>query len=94
MRHVLLLLLISIVLTGCDDYTGQKSYDEALRCIKEGDAPQALAYLREAAQLGQRDTTPSSVLELQQRSFRLFADNLPKNAAEAIILLSMPVDQR
>ena len=45
MRHVLLLLLFSIVLTGCDDYTGQKSYDEALRCIKEGDAPQALAYL-------------------------------------------------
>lgn len=61
MRHVLLLLLFSIVLTGCDDYTGQKSYDEALRCIKEGDAPQALAYLREAADNARDDSLLAAI---------------------------------
>ena len=49
MKKLLLLLLSAIFLAGCTASRGRQAYEEALRCIEQGDAPQALACLKEAA---------------------------------------------
>ena len=50
MKKLLSLLLSAIFLAGCTASRGRQSYEEALRCIEQGDAPQALACLKEAAE--------------------------------------------
>ena len=56
MKQVLLLLLSTIFLAGCTANKGRQSYEEALRYIEQGDAPQALACLKEAAELASDDS--------------------------------------
>ena len=51
MKPILLILLSTIFLAGCTANQGRQSYEEALRYIEQGDAPQALACLKEAAEL-------------------------------------------
>ena len=43
-------MLSAIFLAGCTASRGRQSYEEALCCIEQGDAPQALACLKEAAE--------------------------------------------
>ena len=51
MKPTLLISLSTIFLAGCTANQGRQSYEEALRYIEQGDAPQALACLKEAAEL-------------------------------------------
>ena len=50
MKKLLLLLLSAIFLAGCTASRGRQSYEDALRYMEQGDAPQALACLKEAAE--------------------------------------------
>lgn len=50
MKQIILILLSTILLAGCTASKGRQSYEEALRYIEQGDAPQALACLKEAAE--------------------------------------------
>ena len=56
MKPILLILLSTIFLAGCTANQGRQSYEEALRYIEQGDAPQALACLKEAAELTTDDS--------------------------------------
>ena len=56
MKPTLLILLSTIFLAGCTANQGRQSYEEALRYIEQGDAPQALACLKEAAELTTDDS--------------------------------------
>lgn len=56
MKQILLLLLSTIFLAGCTASKGRQSYEEALRYMEQGDAPQALACLKEAAELATDDS--------------------------------------
>ena len=56
MKQILLLLLSTIFLIGCTASKGRQSYEEALHYIEQGDAPQALACLKEAAELASDDS--------------------------------------
>ena len=50
MKKLLSLLLSAIFLAGCTASRGRQSYEDALRYMEQGDAPQALACLKEAAE--------------------------------------------
>lgn len=56
MKPILLILLSTIFLAGCTANQGRQSYEGALRYIEQGDAPQALACLKEAAELTTDDS--------------------------------------
>ena len=56
MKQILLLLLSTIFLAGCTASKGRQSYEEALHYMEQGDAPQALACLKEAAELATDDS--------------------------------------
>lgn len=56
MKQILLLLLSTIFLIGCTASKGRQSYEEALHYMEQGDAPQALACLKEAAELATDDS--------------------------------------
>ena len=56
MKKLLSLLLSAIFLAGCTASRGRQSYEEALRCIEQGDAPQALACLKVAAEFATDDS--------------------------------------
>ena len=56
MKPILLILLSTLFLAGCTANQGRQSYEEALRYIEQGDAPQALACLKEAAELTTDDS--------------------------------------
>lgn len=56
MKQILLLLLSTIFLAGCTASKGRQSYEEALHYMEQGDAPQALASLKEAAELATDDS--------------------------------------
>lgn len=56
MKQILLLLLSTVFLVGCTASIGRQSYEEALRYMEQGDAPQALACLKEAAEFATDDS--------------------------------------
>ena len=56
MKQILLLTLSAIFLAGCTASKGRQSYEEALHYMEQGDAPQALACLKEAAELATDDS--------------------------------------
>lgn len=81
MRYLILLLLSSVLLGGCTAYEGRHSYEEALRYMDQGDAPQALACLKKAAELTDDDSLRMAVYNDMGRL--LFDEGLQEQALGA-----------
>lgn len=81
MKQILLLLLSTILLAGCTANKGRQSYEEALRYIEQGDAPQALACLKEAAELATDDSLRLAIYNDMGRL--LFDEGLQEQALGA-----------
>ncbi len=81
MKQILLLLLSTILLSGCTASKGRQSYEEALRYIEQGDAPQALACLKEAAELATDDSLSIAIYNEMGRL--LFDEGLQEQALGA-----------
>lgn len=81
MRHLLLLLLASALLVGCTAYGGRQSYEEALRYMDQGDAPQALACLKKAAELTADDSLRMAIYN--DMGHLLFDEGLQEQALGA-----------
>jgi tetratricopeptide (TPR) repeat protein len=81
MKKLLLLLLLAIFLAGCTASRGRQSYEEALCCIEQGDAPQALACLKEAAELATDDSLRIAIYNDMGRL--LFDEGLQEQALDA-----------
>lgn len=81
MKQILLLLLSTILLSGCTASKGRQSYEEALRYIEQGDAPQALACLKEAADLATDDSLRMAIFNDMGRL--LFDEGLQEQALGA-----------
>lgn len=81
MKQVLLLLLSTIFLIGCTASKGRQSYEEALRYMEQGDAPQALACLKEAAEFATDDSVRMGIYNDMGRL--LFDEGLQEQALGA-----------
>ena len=81
MKQILLLLLSTIFLIGCTASKGRQSYEEALHYIEQGDAPQALACLKEAAELASDDSLRMGIYSDMGRL--LFDEGLQEQALGA-----------
>ena len=81
MKQILLLILSTIFLAGCTASKGRRSYEEALRYMEQGDAPQALACLKEAAELATDDSLRMGVYNDMGRL--LFDEGLQEQALGA-----------
>ena len=81
MKQILLLLLSTIFLIGCTASKGRQSYEEALRYMEQGDAPQALACLKEAAELATDDSLRMGIFNDMGRL--LFDEGLQEQALGA-----------
>ena len=78
MKQLLLLLLSTIFLIGCTASKGRQSYEEALRYMEQGDAPQALACLKEAAEFATDDSVRMGIYNDMGRL--LFDEGLQEQA--------------
>ena len=81
MKQILLLILSAIFLAGCTASKGRQSYEEALRYMEQGDAPQALACLKEAAKLVTDDSLRMDIYNDMGRL--LFDEGLQEQALGA-----------
>lgn len=81
MKQILLLLLSTIFLIGCTASKGRQSYEEALRYMEQGDAPQALACLKEAAEFATDDSVRMGIYNDMGRL--LFDEGLQEQALGA-----------
>lgn len=81
MKQLLLLLLSTIFLIGCTASKGRQSYEEALRYMEQGDAPQALACLKEAAEFATDDSVRMGIYNDMGRL--LFDEGLQEQALGA-----------
>lgn len=81
MKKLLSLLLSAIFLAGCTASRGRQAYEEALRCIEQGDAPQALACLKEAAEQATDDSLRTAIYNDMGRL--LFDEGLQEQALDA-----------
>ena len=81
MKPTLLILLSTIFLAGCTANQGRQSYEEALRYIEQGDAPQALACLKEAAELTTDDSLCLAIYN--DMGHLLFDEGLQEQALDA-----------
>jgi len=81
MKQILLILLSTILLAGCTASKGRQSYEEALRYIEQGDAPQALACLKEAAEQTSDDSLRMAIFNDMGRL--LFDEGLQEQALSA-----------
>ena len=81
MKQILLLLLSAIFLAGCNASKGRQSYEDALRLMEQGDAPQALACLKEAAELTTDDSLRMGIYNDMGRL--LFDEGLQEQALGA-----------
>ena len=81
MKQILLLILSAIFLAGCTASKGRQSYEEALHYMEQGDAPQALACLKEAAELTTDDSLRMGIYNDMGRL--LFDEGLQEQALGA-----------
>ena len=81
MKQILLFLLSTIFLAGCNASKGRQSYEDALRFMEQGDAPQALACLKEAAELATDDSLRMGIYNNMGRL--LFDEGLQEQALGA-----------
>lgn len=81
MKQILLLILSTIFLAGCTASKGRQSYEKALRYMEQGDAPQALACLKEAAELVTDDSLRMDIYNDMGRL--LFDEGLQEQALGA-----------
>ena len=82
MKQILLLLLSCIIVVSCTDSKGRQSYEEALHYKEQGDAPQALACLKKAADLTSDDSL--RLVIYNETGQLLFDEGLQEQASQAM----------
>lgn len=83
MKRYCLLLLVPILL-GCSVSTGRDVYERALAYVEQGDAPQALACLKEAAHKATHDSLRAMVYN--EMGSLLFNEGLQEQALDAYLM--------
>ena len=83
MKRYCLLLLVPILL-GCSVSTGRDAYERALAYVEQGDAPQALACLKEAAHKATHDSLRAMVYN--EMGSLLFNEGLQEQALDAYLM--------
>jgi tetratricopeptide (TPR) repeat protein len=83
MKRYCLLLLVPILL-GCSVSTGRDAYERALAYVEQGDAPQALACLKEAARKATHDSL--RVMVYNEMGSLLFNEGLQEQALNAYLM--------
>ena len=83
MKRYCLLLLVPILL-GCSVSTGRDAYERALAYVEQGDAPQALACLKEAARKATHDSL--RVMVYNEMGSLLFNEGLQEQALDAYLM--------
>ena len=80
----LLCLLVPLLFGGCSVSTSRDAYQQALVCMEQGDAPQALAYLKTAAHQATDDSLLAAVYN--DMGSLLFNEGLQEQALDAYLM--------
>lgn len=82
MRRLWIIVVLVAILLSCSDRTAQRYYEKALEMQEQGDAPQALDYLRRAATHARSDTALAAIYATM--GGLLLEEGLQEQALEAL----------